>query len=156
MTNFFSYVFDIPTLTQLLIMPMTGLGYVFVNQYSSYSSLLNCLFFGSIDGVLHVQYLDKTYLLVFQKLFMNYCHKLTHSWIFCSGWRKLHLTRGTLTFLGSNQGLLPSLGINRLSSTFLVRLAIRWEGMWTAPEKVARPHISHHLIGRIERTGMSS
>jgi len=61
MANVFWYVFDIPTLTQLLIMPMTGLGYVFVNQYSPYSSLLNCLFFGSIDGVLHVQYLDKTY-----------------------------------------------------------------------------------------------
>jgi len=151
MTNFFSYVFDIPTLTQLLIMPMTGLGYVFVNQYSSYSSLLNCLFFGSIDGVLHVQYLDKTYLLVFQKLFMNYCHKLSLSsavtrkfvgpddenyiWLEAP-WRSWVLIR--VSFLPSASTVCPPPAI------FLVGLGIRREGMWTAPEKTARPKF--HIV----------
>ena len=63
-------------------------------------------------------------------------------------WRSWVLIR--VSFLPSVSTVCPPPAI------FLVILAIRWEGMWTAPEKVARPHISHHLIGRIERTGMSS
>jgi len=72
-------MFDILALTHLLIMHMTGLGCVFVGQYSPYSSLLNCLFFGSIDGVLHVQYLDEASVFIPLHFFMNYCHKLSLS-----------------------------------------------------------------------------